>query len=213
MAENIPKKYPGVDVPSNRTEFLDWFWKRNNGNDLIRDLNKYAIENKLSDRIRRERVTERPSIYGLVINDKRMKFYSDKSGKKTEWTYVKIGFTHKDTTQGTGNRMETVVDKIKKTGYENVSTLFVLSVSCVDTTPFFETEDRIRKKVGTCVKKEIAKGHKLPVPTEWVFASQEHLSKILMKIKSNEGNLDRIDIFKGIEKPPKVPEDLIDKVE
>ena len=64
-----------------------------------------------------------------------------------------------------------------------VATLFALRIGSVDTTPFHETEDRIRQKVGTPIKTAKAKELNLPVPTEWVLTTQKHIVKIKAAIK------------------------------
>ena len=64
-----------------------------------------------------------------------------------------------------------------------VATLFALRIGSVDTTPFHETENRIRRKVGTPIKTAKAKELNLPVPTEWVLTTQEHIDKIKAAIK------------------------------
>ena len=64
-----------------------------------------------------------------------------------------------------------------------VATLFALRIGSVDTTPFHETENRIRRKVGTPIKTAKAKELNLPVPTEWVLTTQEHIDKIKKAIE------------------------------
>ena len=64
-----------------------------------------------------------------------------------------------------------------------VATLFALRIGSVDTTPFHETEKRIRQKIGTPITKEKAKELKLPVPTEWVLTTQKHINEIKAAIE------------------------------
>ena len=73
-----------------------------------------------------------------------------------------------------------------------VATLFALRIGSVDTTPFHETEDRIRKKVGTPIKTAKAKELNLPVPTEWVLTTQEHIEKIKAAIEKVKAAIEKI---------------------
>ena len=78
-----------------------------------------------------------------------------------------------------------------------VATLFALRIGSVDTTPFQETEKRIRRKVGTPIKTAKAKELNLPVPTEWVLTNQEHIDKIkaaINKMKDEKLKKGKVDI-------------------
>ncbi|KXJ24240.1 Pre-mRNA-splicing factor ATP-dependent RNA helicase PRP16 [Exaiptasia diaphana] len=191
-------------------QFLEWFWTKSNGNSLIKKLNAYSVQNKLEDRIRREK--ESPTIYGLVLNDGDFPF---KDGND-QWKLCKVGFTHCTTKKGENNRMEQVKQKIKKT-YQfkepddpdsRASVLFVLPIGAVDTTPFIGTEERIRMKVGKPVHKDVAKLNKLPYHTEWVLTTQKRIDDIIKKkdekAEENKGS-DVIDIFKDFEDAPSPP--------
>ena len=179
--------------------FLEWFWKESNGNNLIKQLNKYAYVKKLPDRIRREKYA--PVVYAVVVNN-----FPELMDPK--WRLVKVGFTHQSIEKGTNNRMEQLIKEIEseteKSTNGSAAVLFTLRIGCVDTTPFGDTEDRIRKTVGIAVKKEKVKDLNLPVPTEWVLTTQRHIDKI-KQLKddalANESSKDVMDIFKDIKAP------------
>ena len=78
------------------------------------------------------------------------------------------------------------------------SVLFVLAIGAVDTTEYKETEERIRKKVGRPVRKEVAKKYGLECSTEWVLTTQSHIDSVKDMIESYTGNGDEIDIFKNL---------------
>jgi len=83
-----------------------------------------------------------PHIYG-VVNNRR----ADEEHK--EWKYVKVGFTERDTTTGSGNRMETVKKKIDRSlGEDKASVLFVLPQDKDDTRTKHELEKSIRNDIG-----------------------------------------------------------------
>lgn len=174
-----------LNLPKKSANFPEWFWTKSNGNNLIRVLNFYALEKKIGDdRIRREK--EYPCVYALALNNFPMPEGSD-------WKLVKVGFTHKSTKKDSNNRMEQLTREIESNLNQGatasnppvtVATLFALRIGSVDTTPFHETENRIRRKVGTPIKKERAKELNLPVPTEWVLTTQSHIEK--MKDAINE---------------------------
>jgi len=91
--------------PKTREEFVKRFWSPGSyGNDLI----KYLNSKSSTDYIRREK--ERPTIYGIVLNDDSIPC---KEGG-VQWKLCKVGFTHVDTSTGTNNRMEQVKEKIEK---------------------------------------------------------------------------------------------------
>lgn len=189
-------------------KFQKWFWDGTNGNELIKELNKYAETKNIDDRIRREK--ERPAVYAVVVNN-----FLEK-----ELRLVKVGFTHKSikktkddpkkTEKVSKNRMEQLVEQIdivvtKSNPKAKASTLFALPIGCIDTTSFSRTEERIRKKVGIPVKKEKARKESLPVPTEWVLTTQQRIKEIKDKIKSvcqesQEDAKDVIDVFKDFNK-------------
>lgn len=174
-----------LNLPKKSANFPEWFWTKSNGNNLIRVLNFYALEKKIGDdRIRREK--EYPCVYALALNNFPMPEGSD-------WKLVKVGFTHKSTKKDSNNRMEQLTREIESNLNQGatasnppvtVATLFALRIGSVDTTPFHETENRIRRKVGTPITKERAKELNLPVPTEWVLTTQSHIEK--MKDAINE---------------------------
>lgn len=194
------------------TAFLEWFWKKSHGNDLVTKLNAYAQGKQKEDRIRREK--ESPVVYCVVLNDADFPF-KDEKGK--QWKLCKVGFTHRPIKRGQGNRMEVVENKIV-TKYNNhnekeaeASTLFALRIGAVDITPFHDTEKRIREKIGKPVRKEKAKELGLPLSTEWVLTTQEYIDNITamkdkkMKDVNESGKGDVIDIFKGMKDPPVPP--------
>lgn len=174
-----------LNLPKKSANFPEWFWTKSNGNNLIRVLNFYALEKKIGDdRIRREK--EYPCVYALALNN-----FPMPEGR--DWKLVKVGFTHKSTKKDSNNRMEQLTREIESNLNQGatasnppvtVATLFALRIGSVDTTPFHETEKRIRRKVGTPIKKERAKELNLPVPTEWVLTTQSHIEK--MKDAINE---------------------------
>ena len=83
---------------NNLDEFKEMFWNRTNGNDLIRELNKYAHGEKMEDRIRREK--EAPAVYAIVLNNFQLKSPNE------NLKFVKVGFTHKTVEKESDNRME-----------------------------------------------------------------------------------------------------------
>lgn len=174
-----------LNLPKKSANFPEWFWTKSNGNNLIRVLNFYALEKKIGDdRIRREK--EYPCVYALALNN-----FPMPEGR--DWKLVKVGFTHKSTKKDSNNRMEQLTREIESNLNQGatasnppvtVATLFALRIGSVDTTPFHDTENRIRRKVGTPITKERAKELNLPVPTEWVLTTQSHIEK--MKDAINE---------------------------
>ena len=189
--------------PTTEDEFVNaWFWEGQNGNNLVKRLNQVS---GVTDRIRREKFA--PHIYGIVLNDDQFPFRDDED---VQWKLCKIGFTHKDTTPGENNRMKQLVREIQskytKTNKREATAeiLFVVQIGAVDSTPYNLTEERIRKKVGKPVHKEVAKKYGLVCSTEWVLTTQDYIDRIMgMKKKKNdsikekrEGDL--IDIFKDL---------------
>ena len=184
MEDVFPRMMATLNLPSDPAKFPKWFWTGTNGNNLIRVLNFYAHEKKIGDdRIRREK--QYPCVYALALNN-----FPITEGRN--WKLVKVGFTHKSTKKASNNRMEQLTREIESklnpeaTASESavtVATLFAPRIGSVDTTPFHETENRIRRKVGTPITKKKAKELNLPVPTEWVLTTQEHIKKIKDGIK------------------------------
>lgn len=191
--------------PKTREEFVrEWFWRGTNGNDLIKELNT-SRPSRGNDYIRREKA--RPTVYGIVLN----KGLGDEVDH--EWKLCKVGFTHVNTDPGEGNRMEQVIADIKRK-YDSKGkgrkakpdVLFVLAIGAVDTTPFSDTEKRIRNAVGWPLDKKVAKELGLPCSTEWVLTTQKFIDVIKDKIKKLKGNADPIDLFKDCKfNPPKQP--------
>ena len=182
--------------PKTEEAFLKWFWEEKNGNTLVKKLNR--VDN-VTDRIRREKFA--PHIYGIVLNDREFPF-KDENGK--QWKLCKIGFTHQDTASGTNNRMEQLRAKIqskyeeKNKSKPTAATLFVVRIGAVDTNPYHSTEERIRKRVGKPVHKEVAKKYGLMCSTEWVLTTQDYIDGIMKKKDDFAGAGDVIDIFKDL---------------
>lgn len=186
----MDKMMADLKLPDESADFPKWFWTESNGNNLIRVLNFYALEKKTGDdRIRREK--EYPCVYALALNNF-LKAEDRQTDRSRDWKLVKVGFTHKSTKKDSNNRMEQLTREIESNLNQEataskppvmVATLFALRIGSVDTTPFHETEKRIRQKVGTPITKEKAKELKLPVPTEWVLTTQEHIDKIKAAIE------------------------------
>lgn len=197
-----------ADWPQNRNDFLEWFWERRNGNNLIKELN----DKKTGNYIRREK--DRPTIYCLVLNDDE-KFPPKEGG--VQWKLCKVGFTCVSTAEGAHNRMKKVRNNIiqkytEKTENKKVevSVVFVLSIGAVDTTPYFKTEKRLRELVGKPVNKEEAKKMKLYCSTEWALTTQDHIDRIqAAKEKATEEGACTTDIFKNIKlKLPQLPDEI-----
>ncbi len=192
--------------PQTRKEFVEWFWNGTNGNQLIKELNTGSFHR--TDYIRREK--DRPTVYCIGLNDGQ---FPGKNGS-IQRKLCKVGFTHVDTTTGTNNRMEDVMKKICSK-YESkrpdrkasAGVLFVLSIGAVDTTPYLETEKRIRAAVGWPINKGLAKELGLPCSTEWVLTTQAFIDKIKASIIEKKEE-DPIDLFKTLKyrgpKPPSV---------
>jgi len=86
----------------------------------------------------------------------------------------------------------------KKTGRDaKTAVIFKLAIGAIDTTPYFDTEERIRKAMGCPLKKELAKELSLPCPTEWVLTTQAFIEKIQKeKTKKLDHEEDAIDLLK-----------------
>lgn len=95
-----------TEWPATREEFMKWFWSGKNGNKLIKELNCSTFRRE--GYIRREK--ERPTIYGIVLNDG---YFPGREGN-VQWKLCKVGFTHVSTVKGTLNRMEQVQAEIKR---------------------------------------------------------------------------------------------------
>ena len=83
---------------------------------------------------------------------------------------MKIGFT-----QGT---LKQIKQRFKIDRDENLSLIFFLNKSAIDTTHHHDFEERIRKKVGLPVNKEYARSLGLKEPTEWVLATQNYIDEL-----------------------------------
>lgn len=221
MAEGSSYSTSDLESLTKSDTFLEWFWKGTNGNNVIKELNSYAQKNHLSDRIRREKSS--PFVYALVANnflEKQLQEQkvSGRSKKVIQWKLVKVGLTHESVQEGVNNRMEQLKRQVdSKLNSEaaaskvDTSILFVLRIGAVDTGRFQDTEARIRGKVGTPVTKGKAKALNLPVPTEWVLTTQEHINAIKDRIKDEAKSKDSenvIDVFKSIKTPPNLPEEF-----
>ena len=130
-------------------------------------------------------------IYGIVLNAVTEPTFPFVIGND-QWKLCKVGHTQKDTTTGTGNRMEQVIKQIldkykKKTSkIAKAAVLFVYPVGSADTADFRSTEKRIRETAGRPVKKEKAKEYDLPCPTEWVVTPQAFIYTIKNKINDDK---------------------------
>lgn len=212
MAGSLSDLMAKLNITMEPDVFLKWFWEGTNGNELIRELNSYAQKNELDDRIRREKYC--PNVYAIVLNN--FPIAGDK-----KWKLVKVGFTHKSIKRNSNNRMEQlqkiIESKLNKDSNRaatasnsevKASVLFAVRIGSVDTTPFRDTEDRIRGKVGTPIKTAKAEEQNLHAPTEWVLTTQSHIDEILERLdtkKAESGSAeDLIDVFKVL-KPPQVP--------
>ena len=100
--------------------FLQWFWSRENGNDLIKFL--YTHEHpRHNDKPRRE--TFSPFVYGIVFKGT---IYDDAEVDfQRKFKMMKIGFT-----QGT---LKQIKQRFKTDRDENFSLIFFLSKSAIDT--------------------------------------------------------------------------------
>lgn len=153
-------------------------------------------------------------MYAIVLNNFSI-------GRDEEWKLVKVGFTHKSIKRNSNNRMEQlqkiIESKLNKDSNRaataskpkvKASVLFAVRIGSVDTTPFHDTEARIRGKVGTPIKTAKAEEQNLHAPTEWVLTTQSQIKEILKKLdakKAESGSAeDLIDVFKDIN-PPQVP--------
>ena len=212
MAGGLSDLMAKLNITTEPDAFLKWFWEGTNGNELIRELNSYAQKNELDDRIRREK--DCPNVYAIVLNNFSI-------GRDEEWKLVKVGLTHKSIKRNSNNRMEQlqkiIESKLNKDSNRaatasksevKASILFAVRIGSVDTTPFHDTEARIRGKVGTPIKTAKAKEQNLHAPTEWVLTTQSQIKEILERLndkKAESGSAeDLIDVFKDIN-PPQVP--------
>ena len=158
------------------SRFCDWFWSGSNGNNLIHALNG-SNRNSAGSKIRRL-CGWWPYIYCIVIND------DTNPGpglmNTVQWKYCKVGITEQDTKTGAHNRMETVIQDIKrKVGLEiSASVIFVLPVCAIDSRKNGEIEQGVREHIGWKVNKDFAKCINLPVPTEWVITTQPYLGLV-----------------------------------
>ena len=220
MARGLSDLMAKLNFTMEPDAFLEWFWEGTNGNELIRELNSYAQKKDLDDRIRREK--DCPNVYAIVLNNFPI-------ARDEEWKLVKVGFTHKSIKRNSNNRMEQL-QKIIESKLNNdsnreatasehevkASVLFAVRIGSVDTTPFHETEARIRGKVGIPIKTTKAKEYKLHAPTEWVLTTQSQIKEILRKLRAKQADSgsaeDLIDIFKDINPPQVLPNEFSDWV-
>ncbi|PFX25404.1 hypothetical protein AWC38_SpisGene9989 [Stylophora pistillata] len=175
------------------------------------NLNRYASSKGRKERIRLE--IYRPVIYAIVLHDGSFPFKAKdenvENGTEEQWKLCKVGFTQRSV----NNKMKEVRDQIKKTykpkNWEEAttSTLFALPFSAIDTNLHHDTEKRIREKLGKSVKKEKAVELDLPVTTEWVLTTQNHIDDIMTLIEKrrSEGLEADLDIFKEIKVVPVPP--------
>ena len=222
-------------------EFCKWFWNGSNGNNLIKKLNG-SSQNKSNDSIRREKFrptvycivlndgqfpgqsvektetvqwklwkvgfTHVDTTTGTnnrmeVVKNEVCRKYKDNKRKKAEEKQKK----EEKEAGGKPKEEEEVEEEEVDAGV-----LFVLPIGAVDTTPFSETEERIRMAVGWPIHKHLAKIIGLPCSTEWVLTTQTFINEIINKIKEekdkSEGTADQIDLFKALKfnktgtKPP-----------
>ena len=197
-----PGKGKSSEWPTTREEFAKWFWSGTNGNELIKELN--CSPSHGNDYIRREK--ERPTIYGIVLNDGS---FPGRVGN-VQWKLCNIGFTHVNTATGTRNRMEQVkveieskYDSKRKDGKPQVapaSVLFVLPIGAVDVTTFSDTEKRIRNAVGSPIDTALAEKLGLPCSTNWVLTTQPFINEIKKQTQKRkaQGSTDLIDLFKDL---------------
>ncbi|KAK3578426.1 hypothetical protein CHS0354_035630 [Potamilus streckersoni] len=158
-----------------KEEFCEWAWKGTTGGNI--NINKLAeILNTSMHRshnyVRIERF--RPHIYGVALKHK-----FDK-----KWQFVKIGYTHVDTSV-CKSRMTKIEDDINKVyGNDKGKTMFVLAIDPVETKSFTEVEKTFRQKMGIPVQKKLAKKLCLPVSSEWVMTTTAFNKKFVDDIKS-----------------------------
>lgn len=219
---DLMAKMAKLNITTEPDAFLEWFWKGTNGNDLIRELNSYAQKKGLDDRIRREK--DCPHVYAIVLNN-----FTIARDKDSEWKLVKVGRTHKSIKRNSNNRMEQlqkiIESKLNKDSNRaataskpevKASILFAVRIGSVDTTPFHETEARIRGKVGIPIKREKADEYNLHAPTEWVLTTQSKIKEISKKLddkKAESGSAeDLIDVFQDINPPQVLPNEFSDWV-
>ena len=157
-------------------KFVSWFWDGSNGNELIEIINSRKYGRTRPETIRR--VQHMPHIYCIVLNNYKTPGKS-KDGK-VQWRYCKVGYTEIDTTTGTNNRMEQVLNDIKKEMYPSV--LFVLDISPTDSGKIRDIEKRIRNDIGWPVNPSLMENLGLPNKTEWVLTTQSFIYKIKTKI-------------------------------
>ena len=168
-----------------RSRFCEWFWDSTNGNELIDALNTNKSQSKGS-KIRRQHKWW-PYIYCIVLNDNTNPGRSRSDARDApQWKYCKVGKTEQDTTTGKHNRMETVMDEIRKKKRRKQSVIFVLPVCASDSRKNNEIEQGVREHIGWKVNKDLAKKNNLPFPTEWVITTQEHIYGLKNQIETEK---------------------------
>lgn len=170
--------------PKTEKDFVRWFWQGTNGNELINKLNAFSLREYGCDGdfIRREKHS--PCIYGFVIHSNCPYSALPVPLQTIHWSQViarhpgqvqlmNVGFTFKDKGRNTGDRMEQVVEEVKRRcgAWVNIHQVFMLPIKFVDTTNYSIVEKNIREKMGVSVPKYLAERLCLPVPSEWVFTS------------------------------------------
>eukprot|EP00040_Diaphanoeca_grandis_P005234 m.31924 g.31924 ORF g.31924 m.31924 type:complete len:282 (-) comp16552_c0_seq1:187-1032(-) len=197
--------------PSKFDGFLKWFKATHkdqtttNGNMLIKYLNKagvFPVKGANPERLRRE--LNCPTIYCIQLDCADGDVVKTKcSGPwPAEWVLCKVGFTHGGPITSNGDdskktRMDTVASQIERSGGQRKSTqIFALIIGAIDTTPFAETEKRIREKVGLPINGKVAKSLDLPNHTEWVLTHNNRLDLVRFGAALD---LD-LDIFKPLKK-------------
>ena len=129
-----------------------------------------------------------------VVKNEVCRKYKDNKRKKAEEKQKK----EKKGDGGTPKEEEEVEEEEEEK--VDAGVLFVLPIGAVDTTPFSETAERIRKAVGWPVRKDLAKTIGLPCSTEWVLTTQAFIDKIKKEIdeKKKDRTGDLIDLFKNL---------------
>lgn len=189
-------------------EFVEWFWSGQNGNTLIKNLNRNKSREEI---VRREKYS--PYAYGIVLNVNQAKRFEEDIGEKVEedLKFVKIGFTQQETHSASKNRMTDVKTKIDAKYEGKTAVLCVVMKNPVDTLKHSEFEKNFRNRWGMPVSDECAKNNDLPFHTEWVLATQDHIDQMITVIDTatKEGNRMDASIFKGMRfDEKKIPEKL-----
>ena len=202
MAQGNSDDFNGI--LQNPKPFCRWFWTGTNGNELIDALNSNNTESDGST-IRRQHEGW-SHIYCLVYND------DAKPGTSTngvQWKYCKVGMTQEDTTPGSGNRMETILNMILRQTGKPGGVLFVLRAKATDSRKDIDVEKSVREKIGWPVHKDLARELNLPVITEWVITTQPYIHKFRDRIGANaDTGLFADERLKFQQNEENLPEDL-----